>query len=186
MPHLNPAKGLILVAEPSVLGDVNFNRSVILLTDENPDGFVGFILNKPLDYTVNDLIPHIESEFTIFHGGPVEEDNIYFIHRRPDLIPDSVEIADGIYWGANFEIVTILLNNKIIEEDEIRFFLGYSGWGYQQLHDEISLNSWVVIKNTHGSDILSKNNKTFWKEKMLEFGGEYPLWANAPANPDYN
>lgn len=183
---LKPAKGLLLVAEPSVLGDVNFNRSVVFLTDENPEGFVGFILNKPLQYSIQDLIPHINSDFIIYHGGPVEEDNIYFIHKRPDLIPDSIEISKGIYWGANFELVVDLLNFKRIAFDEIRFFLGYSGWGVNQLHEEIALNSWIVVKNKYDSNLFSKDDTTLWKEKMLEFGGDYSLWANSPENPDFN
>lgn len=33
MTTLKPAKGLLLVAEPSIIGDVSFNRSVVLLAD---------------------------------------------------------------------------------------------------------------------------------------------------------
>lgn len=183
---LKPTKGKLLIAEPSVLGDAYFNRSVILLTDENKEGFVGFILNKRLPYKLEDLITNITSDLNLYYGGPVEEDNIYFIHCRPDLIPDSVEIADGIYWGNNYELVTILLNNQLLTHRDIRFFLGYSGWGYEQLHEEIALNTWVVIHNKYGKSLFSKNGTTFWKEKMLELGGEYPLWANAPENPDFN
>ena len=41
-------KGQLLIAEPSIIGDLSFNRSVILLADHNDEGSVGFILNKPL------------------------------------------------------------------------------------------------------------------------------------------
>jgi putative transcriptional regulator len=53
-------KGHLLIAEPSILGDLSFNRSVILLADHTTEGSVGFILNKPLDYTLMDLVPEIE------------------------------------------------------------------------------------------------------------------------------
>ena len=65
MDNLNPEKGFLLIAEPSILGDVSFNRSVILLADYTPEGSVGFILNKPLDYTIQDLIPEINASFRI-------------------------------------------------------------------------------------------------------------------------
>ena len=68
------AKGQLLIAEPSTLGDVSFNRSVILLADHNADGSVGFIINKPLKYTINDLVPEINAKFKIYNGGPVEQD----------------------------------------------------------------------------------------------------------------
>ena len=128
MDILNPKKGNLLIAEPSILGDVSFNRSVILLAEYSPEGSVGFILNKPLDYTIKDLIPEIDADFRIYNGGPVEQDNLYFIHRIPDMIPNSIEISNGVFWGGDFNSIITLINKKLLKEDDIRFFLGYSGW----------------------------------------------------------
>ncbi|MCR9181848.1 MAG: YqgE/AlgH family protein [Flavobacteriaceae bacterium] len=186
MTSLKPTKGYLLVAEPSIIGDVSFNRSVVLIAEENESGFIGFILNKPLEYTINDLIPSINSQIVVYNGGPVEQDNMYFIHKVPDLIPNSIEIANGIYWGGDFETVSDLIENKMIQEKDIRFFLGYSGWDANQLEDELALNSWVVVKNNYEQEIFSKDNASFWKEKMREFGGDYLLWSNAPENPNFN
>ena len=54
-----PQKGYLLIAEPSILSDISFNRSVILLAEHNDEGSIGFILNKPLSYTINDLLPEL-------------------------------------------------------------------------------------------------------------------------------
>ena len=112
MNNLNPEKGYLLISEPSILGDESFNRSVILLADYSDEGSVGFILNKPLDYTIRDLIPEIDASFRIYNGGPVEQDNLYFIHKIPELIPNSIEISYGIYWGGDFNSVKILIDQK--------------------------------------------------------------------------
>lgn len=48
MVALKPQKGHLLIAEPSIIGDVSFNRSVVLLADHSQEGSIGFILNKPL------------------------------------------------------------------------------------------------------------------------------------------
>ena len=48
-------KGQLLIAEPTIIGDLSFNRSVILLAYHTKDGSVGFILNKPLKYDIRDL-----------------------------------------------------------------------------------------------------------------------------------
>ena len=186
MTTLKPAKGLLLVAEPSIIGDVSFNRSVVLLAEHNEEGSVGFILNKPLEYTLNDFIPEVDSSLAVYNGGPVEQDNLYFIHRIPDLIPDSIEISSGIYWGGDFNSVMELLLQHKIDESQIRFFLGYSGWESTQLNQELELNSWVVAPNTYKNEIIGKPYTNFWKEKMIEFGGDYLIWSNSPENPTFN
>ena len=183
---LKPEKGHLLIAEPSIIGDTSFNRSIILLADFTKEGSIGFILNKPLEYTLNDLVPTAEVQFKVYNGGPVEQDNLYFIHKIPDLIPESIEISLGIYWGGDFEIALKLINDRLITESEIRFFLGYSGWEPNQLEKELQSNSWIITKNVYKSDLISKSEDTFWKEKMLELGGDYSIWSNAPENPSYN
>jgi len=183
---IKPKKGDLLIAEPAIIGDVSFNRSIVLLADHSEEGSIGFILNKPLEYNINDLIPEVEATFKVYNGGPVEQDNLYFIHKIPQLIPNSIEISLGIYWGGDFNKVAELIKNNTIKENDIKFFLGYSGWDSSQLESELKANSWVVAKNTYKKNIIEKNYETFWKEKMLEFGGEYSIWSNAPENPSYN
>jgi putative transcriptional regulator len=179
-------KGHLLIAEPSIIGDLSFNRSVILLADHTSEGSVGFILNKPLKYTIKDLLPEIDSDFKIYNGGPVEQDNLYFIHNIPDLIPNSIEISNGIFWGGDFELTKELINTGVIKKKNIRFFLGYTGWDSKQLENEMQANSWILIKNTYKNKILDKASVHFWKEKILELGGDYLIWSNAPENPILN
>lgn len=179
-------KGQLLIAEPSIIGDLSFNRSVILLADHNLEGSVGFIINKPLKYTINDLVPDVEASFEIYNGGPVEQDNLYFIHNIPELITDSVEISSGIFWGGNFELTKNLINNGEIKKDNIRFFLGYTGWEAQQLENEMKSNSWILTENMYENKIIGRPTTDFWKEKILELGGEYIIWSNAPENPLLN
>ncbi|WP_339712512.1 YqgE/AlgH family protein [uncultured Kriegella sp.] len=183
---LKPEKGKLLIAEPTLTGDVSFNRSVVLLAEHNEEGSVGFILNKPLEYTISDLITEIKTPFQVYNGGPVEQDNLYFIHKVPDLIANSIEISDGIYWGGDFDDTVNLINQKVISEDDIRFFLGYSGWSSFQLNQELTSKSWVVVKNDYESAIIQKSSNAFWKEKMVQLGGNYLLWSNAPENPSLN
>ena len=179
-------KGQLLIAEPSIIGDLSFNRSVILLADHDKDGSVGFIINKPLKYTINDLIPDIDSRLKIYNGGPVEQDNLYFIHNVPDLIPNSIEISNGIYWGGDFESTKELINNGKINKNNIRFFLGYTGWSESQLQSEMEANSWIITSNNYKNKIIGKSSTHFWKEQIMELGGDYLIWSNAPENPYLN
>ena len=186
MININPKKGNLLIAEPTILGDISFNRSIILLADHTEEGSIGFILNKPLDYTISDLLPEIEIPLRVYNGGPVEQDNLYFIHKTPELVPESIEISNGIFWGGDFKSVIKLINDGELSEKDIRFFLGYSGWDANQLATELISNTWIVTENIYKNSIIEKSDVTFWKEKMLELGGEYSIWSNAPEDPSFN
>jgi putative transcriptional regulator len=179
-------KGSLLIAEPSMIGDLSFNRSVILLADHNTNGSVGFIINKPLKYTLNELIPEIKAAFRIYNGGPVEPENLYFIHDIPDLIPNSIEISNGIYWGGEYDTIKNLINNNKINKNNIRFFLGYTGWGENQLNKETEASSWIVAENKYKNKIIGKSASRFWQDKIMELGGEYLIWYNSPKNPYLN
>lgn len=137
MTDLKPNKGKLLIAEPALTGgDVSFNRSVVLLAEHNDEGgSVGFILNKPLEYYINDLISEISLPFQVYNGGPVEQDNLYFIHRVPELIENSIEISDGIYWGGDFEKIIDL---SIREQSQRTIFVSF--WAIRVGHHY----SWIV------------------------------------------
>ena len=185
MYKIKPSKGKLLVAEPNILSDSQFTRSIVLLTEHNENGSVGFIFNKPTEYVISDFIPDIKSTLRVYHGGPVSEDNLYFVHQIPELIPNSIEISEGIFWGGDFDAVLNLLRKDTLSKKDIRFFLGYSGWSNNQLEEELSTYSWVVIENKF-KDLFQINHNNFWKNEMKKFGGIYKLWANAPENPSYN
>ena len=125
------------------------------------------------------------SYFIVYQGGPVEQDNLYFVHKVPELIPDSIEVDNGIFWGGNFEALKQLLNDGSLKKSDIRFFLGYSGWGKNQLRDELNINSWFISENDL-QNIFSEDETSLWKEKILQKGGDYKLWANAPSDINLN
>ena len=185
MISLKPQKGRLLIAEPAILNDSSFKRSIILLTEHNSENSIGFILNRPLKFTVQDLIPEIDCQFIVYQGGPVEQDNLYFVHKVPELIPDSIEVANGIYWGGNFDSLKELLNNQTIQNNDIRFFLGYSGWEINQLEEELKMNSWFVTENDF-PNVFVADNSNIWKNKLLQKGGKYKIWANAPGDIQLN
>lgn len=179
-------KGQLLIADPSLITDSHFNRSVILLVEHNHEGSVGFILNKLSEFKLSDLVEEVKVSYRIYNGGPVDKNNLYFIHTLPNLIDNSIEICDGIYWGGDFEQLVYNLNSGLIPENQIRFFLGYSGWGNTQLENELSNKAWVQQKNKKKSQIMLSDVSTIWGNKMKELGGNYTIWFNAPENPSLN
>ena len=121
----------------------------------------------------------------MYNGGPVEQENLYFIHQLPNLIPDSIQISNDIYWGGSFDVLTDLLKSNTIKATDIRFFLGYSGWSVEQLDEELKESTWIIVKNNL-PNLFEVDSHDFWKKELLKFGGEYQIWANAPENPALN
>ena len=74
----------------------------------------------------------------------------------------------------------------MIKNSNIRFFLGYTGWDAHQLEDELEEESWIVSENSYQNKIIGKSSTSFWKEKIMELGGDYLIWSNAPENPTLN
>lgn len=172
-------KGKVLVADP-FMQDPNFKRGVVLLTEHDKDGTVGFILNKTLEMGVNELIADFpEFDSTVFYGGPVQRDTIHYIHNVGDLLEDSNEVAPGVYWGGDFEKLKFLVTSELIQPKNIRFFVGYSGWTDGQLDDEMEVGSWVMTDMD--SNYLFKNNpEHLWKKAMQHKGNTYSVIAQMP------
>lgn len=179
-------KGKLLIAETTSYGDSFFSRTVILITEDKEEQIVGFVLNMGNEITLQDVFPEAKNNFILYSGGPVEQDNLYFLHNIDELKEKSVKITDGVYWGADFNSLAEIIESKKISRDQLRFLLGYSGWTKQQLEEEIENNYWAVIDNPFGKEILKKTPSTLWKELMNHLGDHHLLWANAPSDPILN
>ena len=178
-------KGRLLISEP-FLHDPFFKRAVILLTEHNGEGSVGFILNKPINIKLHEAIEEFpEFDGNLYMGGPVQRDSLYYIHTMGSQIGQSIEIMDGVFWGGNFETVKIMIKNGEVEESELRFFMGYAGWGKEQLEKELSNNSWVVAQGNANS-VMETDPKNLWQSIIKDFGKDYEILSNFPEQPSMN
>ncbi|WP_025762723.1 YqgE/AlgH family protein [Dyadobacter tibetensis] len=179
------SKGSLLIAKP-YLGDPNFERRAVLICEYTADGCFGFVLNQMTDVFLGDVIDEsIYQDVPLYLGGPVEKNTLHFIHRRPDLIDEGVEIMEGLHWGGDFEKVKIMLNMNTLSLSDIRFFIGYSGWGRGQLQDEIEAESWIITK-TSPDFLFDTPANSFWREVLRNMGGEYRSIAHYPVDPRLN
>jgi len=181
--NVRPRKGKVLISQPLMM-DGCFRRSVVLLTEYSKIGAVGFILNKWLQIAIDDVMedfPAGESQLSI--GGPVAVHTLHYLHTFAH-IPDAIEIVNGIYWGGNIDVVRKLLSISIMKPEDIRFFLGYSGWTDGQLEDELKKHSWLV------SDIkpcqIIHPPHDLWQDSVKNMGEPYQLWTTFPENPVLN
>ena len=140
---IQPEKGRLLISEP-FLPDPNFERTVVLLCEHNEEGSFGFVLNKPSILKVGEVMEDItDLDNLVYVGGPVQQDTLHFIHRNTQL-ENAVEIVEQIYWGGAFDNLMLLCQTRQITGKDIRFFLGYSGWGPGQLDEEVAASAWLT------------------------------------------
>jgi len=183
---ISAAIGHLLISEPFMM-DPNFKRSVIILTEYSDLGSAGFVLNHQGEFLLGDILPDISySEMPVYIGGPVANNTLHFIHHCPDKIPGGIEIWDGVYWGGDFEMVKELVTNYQLNDDEIKFFMGYSGWTSGQLETELRENTWIVTDKLSLDVIFTHDEENLWRDVVIGLGTRYAHIANFPENPALN
>lgn len=182
---LQPEKGRLLISEP-YLPDPNFERTVVLLCEHNTEGSFGFVLNKPSILKVQEVMDDFGVfENIVYVGGPVQQDTLHFIHRNGNII-NAVEIAGQVYWGGDLENLLLLTDTKQISAGDIRFFLGYSGWGPGQLDEELENDSWIVCDYVTDQLLFDTDPQVMWRKALEGMGGRFSVYSNYPIDPRLN
>jgi putative transcriptional regulator len=179
-------KGHLLVATP-MIGDPNFERTVVLLLEHNEDGALGLVLNRPTDVTVLDPLPEwyplSADPSVVFVGGPVEQGAAIGLARVADSVP-------GEGWSPVLgRIGTFDLSRDPIDlsplVEEVRIYAGYAGWGAGQLEAEVDMEAWFVV-DAEADDVLSDEPSGLWQSVLRRQGGELALLSLCPPDPSMN
>ena len=144
---MNLKPGVFFHSLPS-LDETDFEKSVIFIAEHNDKGALGFVVNKIFSKKLNDLVEFRNSPaFPLYEGGPMGNEHLYFLHRRPELIAGGEPVSGSTYLGGNFKKAVELLNNRAMSEADMKIFIGYCGWDSGQLEAEIEEGSWWVSEN---------------------------------------
>lgn len=177
--------GTLLISEPFLDGGF-FDRSVVLICSHNNEGSFGLTLNKEGDFQLQELVESVyANNIPVWMGGPVETNTLHFLHSKPELIQESIHVSGNIYWGGDFEQAISSINTGLLNNTNILFFMGYSGWGSKQLEDEIKRGSWF-ISHTEDFNKIDPSDKELWKKSMVDLGGSFKDMANYPVDPRLN
>ena len=178
--------GKLLIAEP-MLGDPNFERSVVLMIEHNEDGALGVVLNKPTHLEVAAVLDEwaglAADPPVLYVGGPVEQNGVIALGRRA-----THSQTEG--WGQVIgDLGTVDLHREpddIAEGlDGVRFFAGYSGWGPGQLEGELDEGAWLVV-DARPDDVFAVDPEAMWRAVLRRQGGKVSMLANFPAHPSMN
>ena len=139
-----------LIALPG-LRDQTFYQSVILLIEHNKEGALGFIINKKSNVPISDLLegpkqPQIPSTMKAWVGGPVDTETGII------LKPANASDKKGFTLTSNSDVLSEMVSQSThINASEFvnaimypyRFLVGYTGWGPQQLDQELRNGFWL-------------------------------------------
>ncbi len=165
-----------------MMRDPNFARAVLYLAAHSTkEGAFGYILNRPLDKVVSELLPNSGmnrlGQVPVFLGGPVSTDKLSFA---------------ALSWRsktAKFDLKTHLsVDDAVFEIDcgsEVRAFVGYSGWSEGQLEREMKSRSWIVTK-PQKTVMGGVEPGDLWAAVLAGMGPQYGLMARMPERPEMN
>jgi putative transcriptional regulator len=170
---------MLLVATPP-LTDPHFDRTVVYVLEHTPDGAVGVVLNRPID----DHAPGELSAWTtlmshpgtLFVGGPVDESALIALARLHEPVDGAwSQVTDGL--GS----IDLMLDPDEVAARvlDLRVFRGYSGWGPEQLDEELAEGAWMVLP-AELSDVFSPSPAALWRAVLRRQGGRLAWVANAP------
>jgi putative transcriptional regulator len=192
--------GRLLVATP-VIGDPNFDRTVVFVLGHDGDGALGVVVNRPTDVLVEGSLPQWASisapPAVVFVGGPVEQAGAIGLGRpAPGVqmqgrlpgdwdaswspIPD---VADAVGPLATLDLHADPTLSPGL--DAVRVYAGLSGWGPGQLEAEIGQDAWIVAE-AERSDLWSEHPDRLWGEVLHRQGGATAWLALSPRDPRTN
>lgn len=191
--------GRLLVATP-VIGDPNFERTVVFVLEHNDGGTLGIVLNRPTEVAVHGPLPAWDglaaTPPVVFVGGPVEQGAaVVGLARRapgarpgagpPGGHPSGESAGFSPVWGP---IGTLDLSRDPCElpgVEEVRVFAGYASWGPGQLDQELALDAWFVL-DALPDDVLSSDPDTLWVRVLRRQGGDLALVSYCGPEPSWN
>ena len=179
-------QGCVLLSDPFTQ-DPYFSRSAILLCRHNKKETFGFVLTNYIEIDLNKLDENMPEIITkISFGGPVEKDNLFYIHTFGKEIEGAEKIIDTLYFGGDYEMLFELIKADPKRINEVRLFIGYAGWDFEQLNNEMKDHSWIAVTNITEKEILSTSSDHFWKDCMTKQGSKFEMISNFPLNPNEN
>jgi putative transcriptional regulator len=162
--------------------DPNFRRTVIFMAAHTAaDGAFGYILNRPLDQRVSDLLPEQElgplGQVPVFIGGPVATDKLAFAsmhwNKKQGTLrcQTHLSVADALH--------------ELSMGHEVRGFVGYAGWSEGQLEGELRRRSWITSP-ARKAILTGDTSSELWSDILEGMGPLYMLMARTPENVHLN
>ena len=151
-----------------------FEEAVILITESTDEGTMGFILNKPLENKISEIIVDeqaiLSDDMLIWYGGPVSSEQGYVIHNMGEYDGDG-HISDEAGISVNLDSLPLLekVRELGLPDTNARFVVGYCGWAPGQLDEEFLEGVWMHLP--YDEDLVFNTPaEELWKKAFAKVG----------------
>ncbi len=181
-------RGSFLIANP-VLPDPNFSRTVVLLCNHDEQGSFGLVVNRQAELDATEILESINfpgsTDYSLYVGGPVSPSQMFYLYRSNRAILGADLVCDDIYVGMRLDMLSEVVESVEDPQRDIRFYVGYSGWGAGQLEGEMERKSWLTC-GAKSEFVFHEDESRIWAGAVKSLGEEYEYLVNAPINPQWN
>ena len=160
-----------LIAFPHLV-DPNFKQSVVLLLEQNEDGAMGLVINQESPMLVRELCSDHQIDFQgqerkrVRCGGPVQPDQGLVLYGDGHTDPDGQRIHADLSVSASRGTLSRLCG---LETGRFQCYSGYSGWGPDQLEQELTAGAWLHTK-VDPAMILDRSPDEVWLGCLTAMG----------------
>ena len=177
-------KGQLLLDGGKLAGS-EFNHTVLLICEHDPEGALGLVLNRVSTQTLAESLlsvplPEAVQELPLYIGGPVRPQALSCLIQDPPAMGDLTDahVLPGLHLAHNLDDL-LEPSGNLVQFTQIKFFAGYAGWSPGQLDAEMQDEAWL----THPASmehIFHPQPAELWKLILRGKGPQYRLLAEAP------
>ena len=145
----------LLIAAPTIEEETLFHRSLVFIDAHDKDCTIGFIVNKPSDVKLSELLSSagIEKEAIspsvgsrpVYIGGPVNTSRMYILYMDQEVEHEAELLGNRLMPKVSSS--DSLLKSIGSKEGPARFMvmLGCSTWEDGQLEKEYREDAWISV-----------------------------------------
>lgn len=182
MSNYNSLQQVFLISMPH-LKNPFLARSVIYLWEYNEKGACGIMINKLMDFTLQEVLKHLDikaedpriDDYPVLQGGPNSIGQGFIIYRHPNASDHGNEKKTEITISSSKQDLADIA--KGIGLGDCLISLGCTRWHEKELDKELANNDWLVapfneevLFSPLNSESAKKSIFTKWCDAAATFG----------------
>jgi putative transcriptional regulator len=139
-----------LIAMPA-MADPNFTETVTYICKHDESGAFGLVITRPTNLSLGEMLGQLAidlkdrrlAERPVMHGGPVEPERGFVLHRSDQPFEATLVVGGDVKLTSSPDVLAAI--GLGYGPDPALVALGYAGWGSGQLEAELGSNTWLTV-----------------------------------------